>query len=105
MTQAIAEKKTHLRDYWRVIWQAKWTVLSISVIVTTLVALATFMQTEIYRARAAIEIQPRSKSISPNADFSQIGASSWSWASEDRYINTQLQVVQSHAIAQATLER
>ncbi len=54
MTQATEEKKTHLRDYWRLIWQGKWTVLSISVIVTTLVALATFMQTEIYRARAAV---------------------------------------------------
>ncbi len=103
MKQAREEEKTHLRDYWRLIWQGKWTVLSISMIVTTLVAVATFMQTEIYRARATVEIQPRSKSISPNADFSQIGATSWSWASEDRYINTQLEVVRSHVVAQETL--
>ncbi len=44
-------------------------------------------------------------SISPIADFSQIGATSWSWASEERYVNTQLEVIRSHVVAQATLER
>ena len=105
MTRNGDENRTHLRDYWRLVWQAKWTVLSISLIVTTLVAVATFMQTEVYRARALVEIQPRSKSITPNADFSQLGASSWSWAAEDRYVNTQLEIVQSHGVAEQTLER
>ena len=71
-------KQIHLREYWRVAWQGKWTVLAIAVVVTTLVAVATFMQTPIYRATASVEIQPRAKSISPNADFTQLGVSSWS---------------------------
>jgi capsular exopolysaccharide synthesis family protein len=105
MTKAAEEKKTHLREYWRLVYQSRWTVLSIAIIVTTMVALATFLQTEIYRATAAVEVQPRSKSISPNADFSQIGASSWNWSAEDKYINTQLEVIRSKGVAQETLER
>jgi len=105
MKQATEEKNTHLRDYWRLVLQGKWTVLSIAVIVTTLVALATFMQTEIYRATTIVEVQPRAKSISPNADFSQIGAGSYSWSAEEKYINTQLEVMRSRSVAQAALER
>jgi len=105
MKPATEENKAHLRDYWRVVWQGRWTVLAISVIITTLVAVATFMQTEIYRATAMLEVQPRSKSISPNADFSQLGVSSWNWAAEDKYVNTQLEIIRSQTIAKDTLTR
>ena len=97
------DKGIHLRDYWRVAWQGKWTVLVIAVVVSTLVAVATFMQTPIYRATASVEIQPKAKSISPNADFTQLGVSSYSWTAEERYLNTQMEVVRSHAMADATL--
>ena len=105
MGQATEEKKTHLREYWRLVYQSKWTVLSIGAVVLTLVTVATFMQTEIYRATASVEIQPRAKSISPNADFSQIGVSSWNWSAEEKYVNTQMEVLRSRRVAKATLER
>lgn len=103
MTQVTEERKSHLRDYWRVVWQGKWTVLSVAVVVTTLVAVATFMQTPIYRATASLEIQPRAKSITPNADFTQLGVSSWSWSAEERYLNTQIEIIRSHTVADKTL--
>lgn len=104
MTEKVEDKKTHIRDYWRVAWQGKWTILAVAVVVTTLVTVATFMQTPIYRATAAIEIQPRAKSITPSADFTQLGVSSWSWAAEERYLNTQMEVVRSHEIARQTID-
>ena len=73
------ERQTHLRDYWHVVWQGKWMVLSIALVIITLVGVATFMKTPIYRASAKVEIQPRAKSLNPNADFSQLGTTSWSW--------------------------
>lgn len=103
MIPTTEQNKTHLRDYWRVIWRGRWTVLSVGVIIFTLVAVATFMQTEIYRATVMVEVQPRSKSITPNADFSQLGVSSWSWAAEDKYLNTQMEVIRSKTIAGETL--
>ena len=101
--QAEEKNKTHLRDYWRLAWQGKWTILAVAVVVTTLVAVATLMQTPIYRATASLEIQPRAKSITPNADFTQLGVSSWSWSAEERYLNTQMEVIRSHEIARLTL--
>jgi capsular exopolysaccharide synthesis family protein len=94
----------HLRDYWRIAWHGRWMVLAIAVVVVTLVAVATFMQTEIYRATAILEVQPRPKSISPNADFSQLGAGSWSWGAEERYLNTQAEIVRGRAIAGKVLD-
>jgi capsular exopolysaccharide synthesis family protein len=94
-----SEGQGHLRDYWRVIRQGKWLILTVAVVVLTLVAVATFLQTPVYRATAFVEIQPRPKSISPAADFSQIGVTSWSWAGEERYLNTQMEIVRSREIA------
>ena len=98
------DRKIHLRDYWQVAWHGKWTVLTVGVIVATLVVVATFMQTPIFRATASVEIQPRSKSITPNGDFSQLGVSSWSWAAEERYLNTQMEIIRSHQLANDTIQ-
>jgi capsular exopolysaccharide synthesis family protein len=97
-------RTVHLRDYWRVMWQGKWLVLAIATVVITLVAVATFLQTPIYRATATVEIQPRAKSISPTADFSQLGVTGWSWMAEERYLNTQMEIVRSTEIAKAAIE-
>jgi len=102
-TPGTEEKQAHLRDYWRVVWQGRWMALTIALVVATLVAVTTFLQTPIYRAIARVEIQPRPKSISPNADFSQMGTTSWNWMAEEKYINTQLQVVRSRAVSRAVI--
>ncbi len=100
MKEKQEERTAHLRDYWHVVWQSKWTVISVATVVLALVAVATFMQTPIYRATASIEIQPRAKSITPNGDFSQLGVSSWSWAAEERYLNTQMEIIRSQQVAE-----
>ena len=100
MSTATDDRRIHLRDYWRVAWQGKWMVLTVAFVVTTLVAVATFLQTPIYRAATAIEIQPKAKSINPSADFSQLGVSSWSWAAEERYLNTQMKIIRSRNISE-----
>lgn len=105
MTEKTDDKKIHLRDYWRVAWRGKWTVLAVAVVVATLVGVATFMQTPIFRATASVEIQPRAKSLNPNADFAQLGVSSWSWAAEERYLNTQMEIIRSRAIAEQTQKK
>jgi capsular exopolysaccharide synthesis family protein len=80
-------------------------VLAIAVVVSTLVAVATFLQQPVYRATATIEIQPQTKSINPVADFSRLGVPSWSWGAEERYLNTQMQIIRSRETARATIER
>jgi capsular exopolysaccharide synthesis family protein len=103
-TAEAGEREVHLRDYWKVLWLGKWMILAIALVVITLVAVATFIQTPIYRAKAEVWIQPRPKSLNPAADFSQLGTSSWAWAAEERYINTQMEIIGSRAIAQAAID-
>ena len=95
--------QAHLRDYWRVVWQGRWTVLAITMVVATMIAVVTFSQTPIYKATARVEIQPRAKSITPNADFSQLGTNSWTYLAEERYINTQMEIVRSRDTAHAVI--
>ena len=49
-TGSTEERTTHLRDYWRVIWLGKWIILAVSLVVITLVTVATFLQTPVFRA-------------------------------------------------------
>lgn len=99
-----APSRGHLRDYWQVVWQAKWMVLTIAVVVCSVVTVYTLTQTEIFRATAKVEIQPRPKSLNPSADFTQLGATGWGWMADDRYINTQKQIITGRAVAHAVLE-
>ena len=99
------KREIHLLDYWRVVWQGRWTVLAIFVVVVTLVAIGTFTQTPIYRASATIEIAPQARKVSPVADVAQLGTSNYSWFSEERYFNTQYEIIKSRDVSQLVFEQ
>ena len=98
-------KEIHLLDYWRSIWRGRWTVLGIFVVVVTLVAIGTFTQTPMYRARATVEISPQSRKVTPMADVAEMGAGSYGWFAEERYFNTQYEIMKSRDIAQRVFDR
>ncbi len=96
---------THLREYWNLVWKGRFTVLGIFVAVFGLVAAWTFLQTPIYRAVATVEIQPQARRLAPGQDVSGIGVSSYGWFAEERYQNTQLEIVRSRDVAKAAFDR
>ncbi len=98
-------REIHLLDYWRTIWRGRWTVLSIFVVVVTLVAIGTFTQKPIYRARATVEISPTSRKVAPVADVSDMGTGNLGWYAEERYFNTQYEIIRSRDVAQRVFER
>ena len=95
----------HLRDYWRIIWDGRWTVLAVFVAVFGIVTLATLLSTPVYRAEATVEIQARSKRIAPVADVTSLGVSDYSWLAEERYFNTQFEIIKSRAVAERVFEK
>src|SRR5437867_2592626 len=99
------KKEIHLRDYWATIWNWRWTVGATFVIVTTLIALFTFLQTPVYRASAKVEINPSSRRVAPVADVSEMGNTGYSVFAEDRYYNTQFEVIKSRAVAEKVFDR
>ena len=98
------KREVHLLDYWRAIWRGRWTVLSIFVVVVTLVAIGTFTQKPIYRASATVEIMPQSRKVSPVADVAEVGSSQFGWYAEERYFNTQYEIIRSRDIAQRVFD-
>src|SRR2546426_1564129 len=103
----ITEEKrdVHLLDYWRTIWRGRWTVLSIFVVIVTLVAIGTFTQKPVYLARATVEITPQSRKVAPVADVSELGSGSYGWFAEERYFNTQYEIIKSRDVAQRVFDK
>ncbi|HXI01565.1 MAG TPA: polysaccharide biosynthesis tyrosine autokinase [Candidatus Saccharimonadales bacterium] len=94
------EARAHLRQYWRILWAGRYTALTTFVVIVTVGVVATFLQTPIYKSTATLEIHARAQKVAPVADVSQIGTTDYGWSAEDRYLKTQLEVLQSRAVAE-----
>jgi len=86
-------QEVHIRDYWKILWQARWTVLAVFVLVVGLTAVWTFLQTPIYRATATIEVQSKAQQISVGQDLSGFGAGGYGWMAE-------VEIIRSRDVAQ-----
>jgi capsular exopolysaccharide synthesis family protein len=90
--------EAHLRDYWNLVWKGRWTVLGIFLAVFGFIAAWTYLQTPIFRAVATVEIQPQARRLGPGQDVSGLGVSSYGWFAEERYQNTQIEIVRSRDV-------
>jgi capsular exopolysaccharide synthesis family protein len=99
------KREVHLRDYWGTVWRWRWTVFVTFAIVATLVGLYTFLQTPVYKASAKVEIQPSTRRVAPVADVSELGATGYSFFAEDRYYNTQFEIIKSRAVSEKVFDR
>ena len=98
-------REVHILDYWRILWRGRWTIASIFVVATTLVALGTFTQKPVYRGKASVEIQPGSRKVAPVAEVSDMGAGAYGWLAEERYFNTQYEIIRSRDVASRVFDR
>src|SRR5438093_2613532 len=105
LTPLEEKREVHLLDYWRTIWRGLWTILSIFVVVFTLVAIGTFTQKPSYRAQATVEITPQSRKVSPVAEVAETGMGQYGWYAEERYFNTQYEIIKSRDIARRVFDR
>lgn len=80
-------------------------MLGIFVVVLTLVAIGTFTQTPLYRAMATVEINPQSRKVTPMAEVAEMGAGSYGWFAEERYFNTQYEILRSRDVAERVFDR
>ncbi len=105
LTPLEEKREVHLLDYWRTVWRGRWTLLSVFVVVFTLVAIGTFTQKPAYRARATVEITPQSRKVSPVAEVAETGMAQYGWYAEERYFNTQYEIIKSRDIARRVFDR
>ena len=69
-----ALREAHLRDYWKIVWQGRWTILAVFAVTVGATGVWTYMQTPIYRATAIVEVQPQARRILAGGDVSGLGA-------------------------------
>lgn len=97
-------RAAHLRDYWKIVRRGRYTIAAIFVLVVGLTLLRVTLATPIYRATALIEIKPEARRILPGQE-QWVGAESASYLAEDKYFNTQLEVIKSRDMAERTFKR
>ena len=97
-------REAHLRDYWRILWQGRYTVLVIFLAVVGLTFLRVSFSTPIYEASTVLEIKPEARRILPGQE-QWVGAEGGGWLAEEKYFNTQLEVLKSRDVADRTFQR
>ncbi len=100
----VSPRETHLRDYWKIVWQGRWTVGVVFLAVTGATLAWTLLQTPIYRATATVEIQAQARRVAPGQEASGLGAAGYGFFAEEKYQNTQMEVIKSRAVAQRAFE-
>jgi capsular exopolysaccharide synthesis family protein len=98
--QPSPEAETHLRHYWRVLWQGRYTVIAVFLLVVAGTAVYTFLQTPIFKATATVEVQPKAQRLGPGQDVSGLGVAGYGgWWAEEKYHNTQVEIIRSRDVA------
>jgi capsular exopolysaccharide synthesis family protein len=92
-------REAHLRDYWKIVWQGRWTIMAVFAVTVGATGVWTYMQTPIYRATAIVEVQPQARRIFSGGDVSGLGAAGYGWFAEEKYHNTQIEIIKSRDVA------
>src|SRR5947199_1333342 len=93
------ESFSYLQAYWNIVNKRRWTIATVAFIATLLVAIASFKMTPIYEATARLDIEADTPQIqSLNDLYRQV-------PTDEAFIGTQIQVLESDNLAQRTIEQ
>ena len=78
-------RKTHLLDYWAVLWRRRW-IVYLGVITVGLVALlGSFLTTPQYRATVTLQIERQNPDV---LNFRDLGRMDYAWAAYSDFYQT-----------------
>ena len=93
------ESFSYLQAYWNIVNKRRWTIATVAFIAALLVAIASFKMMPIYEATARLDIEADTPQIqSLNDLYRQV-------PTDDAFIGTQIQVLESDNLAQRTIEQ
>jgi capsular exopolysaccharide synthesis family protein len=87
-----------LAAYWQMLLRRRWTVLAITVAVTTLVALSSFKTRPVYKAVARIEVEPDTPQVQTLNQVYQ------PTQNDQDFLRTQIQIIQTDNLAWRTIQ-
>jgi polysaccharide biosynthesis transport protein len=96
-----APQDLDLLHWVQILWDNRWWITGVTLAVVILVALYTFLATPIYSATSVVYVQTYSRQ--PMSGFNPTGASSW--MEEQKFYNSQQQIMTSSAVMQEVVDR
>lgn len=97
LTEDGGDDSINLRHYWAIILRRKWTVLTFFAIVVVAGMTATYLTTPIYRASGTLQIEAEETKI---VQYQEANPGQASNSNSFEHLQTQLQILRSHAIAE-----
>lgn len=96
-----AQGQQSLSHYWHVLLKRRWTVITAVFVVSTLAVIVSYKSTPIYRASSRVQVEAETPLVqSLNDLYHEAGVNT-----DDAFLQTQLQVVQSDTLAWHTIEQ
>src|SRR5438874_1600859 len=90
---------SNLPIYWNIVNKRRWTIVTVAFIVTLLAAINSFRTTPIYEATARLDIEADTPQIQSLNDLYRQAPT------DEAFIGTQIQVLESDNLAQQTIEQ
>ena len=100
-----APREVHLRDYWKILWQGRLKIAAVFIVIVGIAAFHAFTQTPIYETTVTLEVQPKATQMAAGQDLSGIGAGGYGWFAEEKYHNTQVEIIKSRDVAELAIAR
>ena len=98
---ATSADNTHLRDYFRIVTKRKWIILTLLVTATALATLYMYRQPSIYEATTTLQIEAKKDSVLKTGKDGGLVINTNT--KDPAYVNTQLRLLQSPALARQVI--
>ena len=94
---ANAQDYVSLATYWNTLLKRRWTIATVAIIVTTLVAIVSFKMQPVFKATARVQVESDTPLIQSIEELFQKGTA------DDTFVQTQIQVLKSESLAWRTI--
>lgn len=95
---ASAQDYVSLATYWHTLLKRRWTVVTVAIIVTTIVAIVSFKMQPIFKATARVQVESQTPLIQSIEELFQKDNA------DDTFVQTQIQILKSENLAWRTIE-
>jgi len=95
---ASAQDYVSLATYWHTLLKRRWSIATVAIIVTTIVAIVSFKMQPIFKATARVQVESQTPLIQSIEELFQKDNA------DDTFVQTQIQVLKSEDLAWRTIE-
>ena len=95
---ASAQDYVSLATYWHTLLKRRWSIATVAIIVTTIVAIVSFKMQPVFKATARVQVESETPLIQSIEEMFQKGNA------DDTFVQTQIQVLKSESLAWRTIE-